>query len=314
MLASPSFSMSPTVQFRGKPPLTSVGGVSAFLISTLKVAWNNVPLLPLLVLIAVVSLFFLFVEPINQPQKYHDFADKRLFLCACHSPLEGLFLPPNSDVRKNPTGRVIIPNFGDVISNIVILIGGLTGAMLLRLKDVGEVDEVRSWQLEVCLPIFFYSTIAISFGSSYYHWKPSNQTLVWDRLPMTLAFVSIFCYIIEDYLPAKGIGTYLLAPLLFIGVVSVLYWNLTDDLRLYVLIQFLPLVAMTYLVLFCQPSRYGGAMQQALALMLYALAKMSEERDYEIWKMTNNTISGHSMKHVLAGMASVSIATLLIGN
>jgi len=193
------------------------------------------------------------------------------------------------------------------------LFGGLLGAILLCLKDVGEVDEIRSWQLEVCLPIFFYSTIAISFGSSYYHWKPSNQTLVWDRLPMTLAFVSIFCYILEDYVPVEGIGTCLLSPLLVIGVVSVLYWNWTDDLRLYALVQFLPLVVMTFLVLFCQPSRYGGAMQQTLALMLYALAKMSEDRDYEIWAMTKNTISGHSLKHVLAGMASVSIATLLIG-
>ena len=27
------------------------------------------------------------------------------------------------------------------------------------------------------------------FGSGYYHWSPSNETLVWDRLPMTLTFL-----------------------------------------------------------------------------------------------------------------------------
>lgn len=303
-----------SVKLRRKPSSTAAGGVSAFLICTVKVAWTNNKVqdkmvhLSLLLVMALVSMIFLFVEPINQQQKYHDFADKRLFLCACHS--EGLFLPPTSDVRRNRKAGFIIPNFGDVVSNFVILIGGLSGTILLRLKDVGEVDEIRLWQLKVCLPIFFYSTIAISFGSTYYHWNPSNQTLVWDRLPMTVAFVSIFCYILEDYLE-QGVGLSLLSPLIFVGIISVLYWNWTDDLRLYALVQFLPLVTMAVLVTFCR-SRYGGAIQHSLALMLYALAKVCEDRDYEIWRLTNKTISGHSLKHVLAGMASVVLATLLL--
>lgn len=307
----------PSVKLRRKPSSTSAGGVSAFVICTVKVVSINnnavqdkMVLLSLLLIMTLVSMIFLFVEPIKQQQTYHDFADKRLFLCACHS--DGLFLPPNSDVGRNRKAGFIIPNFGDVVSNVVILIGGLSGTILLRLKDVGEVDDIRLWQLEVCLPIFFYSTIAISFGSTYYHWNPSNQTLVWDRLPMTVAFVSIFCYMLEDYLE-QGIGSSLLSPLIFIGVMSVLYWNWTDDLRLYALVQFLPLVVMTVLVIFCQ-SRYGGAMQHSLALMLYALAKVCEDRDYKIWRITNKTISGHSLKHILAGMASVMIATLLLGN
>lgn len=290
----------------------------AFVICILKVTSTHLLessillLLLVVVVTTLVSLFFLFVEPIAQPRKYHDFADKRLFLCACHWPSEGLFLPPNSDVHRRRAG-FIIPNFGDVVSNIVILIGGSTGSILLSLKEHGEMDSVRLWQVEVCLPIFFYSTIAISIGSSYYHWNPNNKTLVWDRLPMTLAFVSIFCYVLEDYFQFNGIGKSLLIPLLFLGVVSVLYWNCTDDLRLYALVQFLPFVVMTALVIFCQSSRHGW-MQQALALLLYALAKISEDRDYEIYALTKSTISGHSLKHVLAGLASLSIACILVGN
>mmetsp|Transcript_18344 Transcript_18344/g.30064 ORF Transcript_18344/g.30064 Transcript_18344/m.30064 type:complete len:311 (-) Transcript_18344:2360-3292(-) len=306
----------PPVKLRRKPSSESVGGVLAFVICTCRVALTTVQdkmlLVSLLLMITLVSMFFLFVEPITQQQAYHNFADKRLFLCACHSSSEGLFLPPNSEIGRNRSAGFVIPNFGDVVSNSVILIGGLSGTILLCLNDIGEVDEIRCWQLEVCLPIFFYSTIAISFGSTYYHWNPSNQTLVWDRLPMTVAFVSIFCYILEDYLE-QGIGSTLLSPLIFIGVLSVLYWNWTDDLRLYAVVQFLPLVVMATLLIFCQ-SRYGGAMQQSLALMLYAFAKLCEDRDYEIWQITKKTISGHSLKHILAGMASIVLATLLIGN
>ncbi|MBT3812899.1 MAG: hypothetical protein HOE45_04700 [Gammaproteobacteria bacterium] len=34
--------------------------------------------------------------------------------------------------------------------------------------------------------------ILVAAGSSYYHWNPNNQTLVWDRLPMTICFMSLF--------------------------------------------------------------------------------------------------------------------------
>lgn len=67
---------------------------------------------------------------------------------------------------------------------------------------------------------------------------------------MTVAFVSIFCYILEDYLE-EGIGSSLLSPLMFTGVMSVMYWNWTDDLRLYALVQFVPLIVMAILLIFC---------------------------------------------------------------
>lgn len=314
------------IKFRSKPTPASVVGVLVLFVISSFIAFkhqhihaNTLLRLSLLVAVAFVSLFFLFVEPIAQPQQYHDFADKRLFLCSCHS--QGLFLPPTNDIdgRRNnnqTTAGFIIPNFGDVVSNIVILIGGLSGALLLHRKENGEIDDsIRNWQLEICLPIFFYSTIAISFGSSYYHWNPNNKTLIWDRLPMTLAFVSIFCYMLEDYVfPNEGIGVSLLSPLLVLGIVSVMYWNYTDDLRLYALVQFFPLFVMAFLLIFCQPCRYGGAVQQAFALSLYALAKISEDKDYQIWALTKKTISGHSVKHILAGLASLSIASILISN
>ena len=153
--------------------------------------------------------------------------------------------------------------------------------------------------------------MAISAGSTYYHWAPTNSSLVWDRLPMTLAFVSIFCFMLEEYVPTAGIGHSLLWPLLGTGVFSVLYWRWTDDLRLYALVQFLPLLIIAALLVCCQP-RHSGMSQQAVGLACYALVKASEERDYEIYAWTNRHISGHSLKHVLAGSASISIALMML--
>ena len=44
--------------------------------------------------------------------------------------------------------------------------------------------------------IFFVGVALVSAGSAYYHWSPSNPTLVWDRLPMTLGFMAFFAVII----------------------------------------------------------------------------------------------------------------------
>ena len=258
--------------------------------------------------VTLISAFFLFVAPIPQPQDYHNFADKRIYICSCAA-TGGFFLPPGAERER--TG-FIIKNFGDVMSNLVIFAGGVIGLALLHLGsiDIG-VEPIRKWQLQVCLPILFYSTVAVSAGSAYYHWNPNDSTLVWDRLPMTLAFVSIFCFMLEEYIPDTGLGQFLLAPLLSIGVFSVLYWRWSDDLRLYALIAVLPLVIIGGLLVCCQPQR-GGAVQHAFALVYYGLAKICEKRDYEIFSLTCNRLSGHSLKHVFAGMATISIATLLL--
>ncbi len=262
----------------------------------------------LLVVATLISAFFLFVAPIPQPQVYHDFADKRTFICSCAAK-GGFFLPPGAESERK---GFIIKNFGDVLSNLVIFAGGVRGLALLQVGNTDfAVGSIREWQQQVCLPILFSSTVAISAGSAYYHWNPNDSTLVWDRLPMTVAFVSTFCYMLEEYIPDVGIGQSLLAPLLLLGMFSVLYWSWADDLRLYALIQFLPLVIIAGLLV-CRRPKHGGAAHHAFALVSYGLAKVCEERDYEIFSWTRQRVSGHTLKHVLAGMATMSIASLLL--
>lgn len=309
------------IKFRKRPGEAALVGTFTIcfaIISSSNINFIEPPTILFILGVVLISLYFLFVEPIKQPQSYHNFADKRQFICSCHSLSlsEGIFLPPgNISTNENRSRRgFIIPNFGDVVSNIVIFAGGLFGVILLHIDNTKEEveDTNRSWQLNTCLPIMFYSTIAISIGSTYYHCNPHDASLVWDRLPMTLAFVSIFCYMLSEYMPNhEGIGESLLLPLLILGLASVLYWRWTDDLRLYALVQFLPLLIIAGLLILYQPN-YGGRAQHAFALICYAVAKLCEDRDYEIFNLTHNRISGHSLKHVLAGIASISIASVLL--
>lgn len=317
-------SFSSSIKLR-RPSSTAVFSITIFIVLAVIQYQNTTQLqhhvgsLIYAALVILLSSFFLFVLPIPQQKAYHNFADKRRCQCECGIPK---FLPANVSTRNVRGVGFIVPNFGDVASNVVILIGGICGLVSLILLEypndttTNHPSDHDDWQTKACLPIFFGSYVAISMGSTYYHWKPNNATLVWDRLPMTVAFAAIFCFMLDEYLPSHqsqnvdGIGRVLLTPLIAVGVMSVLYWSWVDDLRLYVAVSILPMFIMLLLVIFYEP-KHTGKMQQLLGLALYAGAKICEDRDYEIFYFTGNRLSGHSLKHILAGLAPVVIAQMV---
>ena len=139
-------------------------------------------------------------------------------------------------------------------------------------NKITKLDE-----LKVGYTCLFLGLLLIGFGSGYYHLWPSNQTLVWDRLPMTLAFMALIAIIIAEYL-SVNLGKCLLYPLLMVGGSSVLYWHYTEsigagDLRFYILVQFLPLIAIPLILLFMKPTfTYGNSYWWLLGT--YIIAKV----------------------------------------
>ena len=92
----------------------------------------------------------------------------------------------------------------------------------------------------------FLGSILVGLGSGYYHISPNNETLVWDRIPMTVAFMALYSIIISEFVSVKA-GRLLLFPLIIIGVCSVIYWQFTEvsgagDLRFYAVVQFFPIL------------------------------------------------------------------------
>ena len=226
--------------------------------------------------IAIAVTFTL--DPIAQDQAYHNFADKR--------------------------GLYGISNFSDVMSNLFFIFFGIMGLYFLSAhqqeKHFTMQGEKRLWGL------FFLSATLVGLGSGYYHLTPHNTTLVWDRLPMTLAFMTFFSLIIMERIHAK-IGLLLCPILLLAGASSVFYWDYTEslgqgDLRPYALIQFLPLVLIPF-IFWLFPARYNGLKYLGYTLGWYVLAKLLEHFDEDIFTLLKTTISGHSLKHIAAAMA-----------
>jgi len=139
--------------------------------------------------------------------------------------------------------------------------------------------------------VLFTGVLLTFFGSAYYHPAPSDARLVWDRLPMTLVFMALLACVVtgESELPFSRL---LLASLVTCGVASVLWWNLTNDLRFYVLIQFGPLLILVPALWFVRDARYLAAV-----LTFYALAKLAEFYDRAIFSAL--PIIGHTAKHIL---------------
>jgi hypothetical protein len=150
-------------------------------------------------------------------------------------------------------------------------------------------------------------------GSAYYHAAPGNFRLIWDLLPMTLAFVSLTDTTIVERISMET-GLRLLLPLLVAGAASVIYWYHGEllghgDLRFYLFVQFFSPVAIAMLVCLFPP-RYTRTMDLCIAFVLFMLAKLCELLDKQIYSL-GGIVSGHTLKHLAAALSSFWILRML---
>lgn len=222
------------------------------------------------------------LPPIAQDHAYHLFADTRFLL--------GL------------------TNFSDVASNLCFMYFGVKGLEVLDRNRGNTFLFVEDAQERIMWRIFFISSILVGMGSAYYHSYPGNGTLVWDRLPMTFAFMSLFSIIIAEYVDSK-LGRRMIFPLMFVGASTVFYWyagvvseEIEEDLRPYVLVQFLPIILIALMVL-TLPGRYNNKGTMLKVIGIYGLAKLVEHLDHELFSLSFGVVSGHSLKHIIASFA-----------
>jgi hypothetical protein len=176
-----------------------------------------------------------------------------------------------------------VPNFWNVVSNAPFALVGILG--LLALSDVAS-------------RILFTGVFLTAFGSAYYHWAPDDARLVWDRLPMTIVFMTLFALVIEER--ARRRIKELLPTLLACGIASVLWWRFTGNLWPYVLVQFVPMLVIPALLVM-----RSGKPGLVPVIVLYGLAKVAEQFDAAIYSVV--PLSGHTWKHLLGAFATFYI-------
>lgn len=233
-------------------------------------------------LLAIAAAVLLPAVP--QPAEYHRLADDR--------PMLG------------------IANFLDVASNAAFLLAGLAGLWATLRPGTAFASPRERWPYA----LFFAGLLLTAAGSAYYHLWPDNETLFWDRLPMTVAFMSLIASQVVDRLSVRT-GLALLLPMLALGIVSVVYWRVTEragagNVVPYAVLQAYAVVAVAWLAVL-HPSRYthGGAIYAVFTA--YVLAKVLEHFDHELYAL-GGVVSGHTLKHVAAAASGFVVCWMLL--
>ena len=220
-----------------------------------------------------------------QPLAYHDFADHRHALG--------------------------VDNFFDVVSNVAFLLSGIAGLVVVLGGHTRFEFASERWPWIV----FFVGMVLTAAGSAYYHLSPDNETLFWDRLPMTIAFAALISTQIVDRLDVRA-GLLLLAPMLLVGAASVVWWIATErrgagNVLPYALLQGYAVLVLL-LMAWLHPSRYTRGNDLFFIFGWYVFAKLLETFDRQILAF-HDIVSGHTLKHLAAAAAAFVACRMLVG-
>ena len=218
-----------------------------------------------------VGLLLEWVHPLPQAAGYHHFADARAWFG--------------------------IPNAANVLSNIPISLAGV--ALVLKICWPQQPGAARSPGLVVA----GIGLVLTGVGSAYYHYAPSDATLIWDRLPLAVVFAGTL--VAAWALSGITLPTNTDAALVVLASLgSVAYWVWAGSLWPYAILQFGGIAA---LVVLAARHRLVPVRIWWLLLVFYGLAKVFELLDHPIWELTNEVVSGHTLKHLMSAAAGACL-------
>lgn len=215
----------------------------------------------------------LMIEPLRQDQAYHEFADERVLFG--------------------------IQNAADTLSSLVLAVAGIVGLLFLRNRRRNTGCFETSAEAHAYW-VLFGAVAATGLGSAWYHQAPDDARLVWDRLPMAIAFTSLLAAVISERVNRTA-GLWLLPLLILLGAGSVVYWAVRGDLWPYAFVQFGSFAILVVLSMLF-PSRYTRGGMLFAVLGAYAMAKIFEHHDRQIHEF-GHWISGHTLKHLAGALA-----------
>ena len=220
----------------------------------------------------ILILLAIFLPSIEQNQNYHNFADQRTLF----------------GVR----------NAFDTLSNLAFIIVGILG--LVNFYNNRYIKISNSFS--VLLNLFFIAIILTGLGSSYYHLSPNDFTLVFDRLAMSLVFAVVLAMLTNIRISERS-GFHTLAELIILAPLTVLIWNYNGNLTPYAVLQFGGIILVVLTLILTKASKPSPCFTSLI--ILYGVAKLAEFYDEKIFILSQNLISGHTLKHLIAALAVI---------
>ena len=263
------------------------------------------------IILAAIVLLVLAAQPflphLAQCQDYHHFSDTRV--------LWG------------------VPNALDTMSNIPFILAGAAGMVLMW---IGRLPAPTS-ALGAMSLLTFAGLMATGIGSAWYHVQvpPNDAGLAVDRYGMVIAFAGILGLAAADKVSERA-GWCMGWLVLVAGPFAVWWWTQTGTIAPYAVLQFGGM-ALLVLILFwrtapvsgtgatpgtpgtpaaaaapgpaspASPSGQRAGPNWGLLIGAYALAKVLEAADAQIWEITLHTVSGHPLKHLAASCVALAV-------
>lgn len=233
----------------------------------------------LLLAVAALAVLAALLPAAALPAGYHDFADQRAWA--------GL------------------PHAMDVLSNLPFAAMGVWGLAWLRRVPTGRIGVAQRG----LAALFFVGLIVTTFCSAGYHLEPDHAGLCGDRVGMSLAFAGVLGLAAADRIGARA-GVALAVCIALAAPATALIDWLAGNMTPWAVLQGGGLVLLAALALRRpQPRALGFSIIGVIAF--YAVAKALELADAPIFALTQQIISGHSAKHVVAALAAWPVVRAL---
>ncbi|CAL9206089.1 unnamed protein product [Musa hybrid cultivar] len=199
-----------------------------------------------------------------------------------------------------------VPNTLNVLTTFPFLLVGVPGLVLCLSGccfGISLRGEMWGWAF------FYAATATAAFGSAYYHLRPDDDRVVWDKLPtMTSASSLLSILVIERIDERMGISC--LSSLITLVLVSIACERTFDDLRLCMMFHIVPCIAIPAL-LFLFPPKYTHSRFWFCATGFYLLARFEAIADKKIYSASRYIISGHSLEHLCLAMVPIILTVML---
>ncbi len=227
-----------------------------------------------------------FGPAIAQPAHQHTFADQRMW------------------------GG--IPFAMDVLSNLSFALWGVAGGLCLY----ALIKRIRINTEHALAGLFFAGLVITAAASSWYHLQPDDAGLAVDRLGMVVAFAGLLGLAVAGRISHKA-GACMAAAMLFMGPLSMWFWLTSGNVLPWLVIQFGGMALIVWMAV-VKPVPGALAVRWGVVVAVYAIAKLLELADHQIYELTRHAMSGHSLKHIVASFAAwpvmAAVGTALVGS
>ncbi|KAJ3694100.1 hypothetical protein LUZ60_009580 [Juncus effusus] len=216
-----------------------------------------------------------------------------------HDPSLHLF----ADMRTLLAG---VPNTLNVLTTYPLLLFGMPALVLCLFGGwfgISLKGEVIAWG-------FYFAGNAIAgFGSAYYHLKPDDDRIIWDKLPMMVSSCSFVSLLVIERVNER-LGLTCLFSLLALSIISIICERVFDDLRLCIMMYLMPCIAIPAMVFFFPP-KYTFSRFWFLATGFYLLARFEGFADRKVYSANRYFISGHSLEHLCLATVTFVLTLML---